>query len=804
MFRELISSGNLLFFDGAMGTMLQRANLKVGDFPELVNFESPDIVADIYRQYADAGADILTTNSFSSNEYKLKGSGLTVEQSIEQAVAIARRVEGALVALDIGPIGQLLQPLGTLSFEEAYDMFARQIRAGASAGADLVIIETMTDLLEAKAAVLAAKENSTLPVVCTMSFQQDGRTLTGTDPVTAATVLEGLGADVLGVNCSLGPKEMLPIIEQFLSTAHVPVIVQPNAGMPLLQDGQTVFPMRPDEFASHVRHMVQKGVRILGGCCGTDPEYIRASRSAVADQKPPVPRVPRKTTVTSAARTHIIGDDITIIGERINPTGKKKLQEALRTDNIDSILGEAISQRDAGAHILDINCGLPEVDEQAMMIRLIREVQSVVDVPLQIDSTSPEVIEAGARIYNGKPLINSVNGERQSLESILPIAEKYGACILGLTLDEAGIPETARERFAIAERIVAAAQDAGIPRENVLIDCLVLTASAQQAAVAETLKAIRMVKEGLGVCTVLGVSNVSFGLPRRDILNRTYLAMALAVGIDAPIMNPLSTGMMESIAAWRVLAGHDRESRSFIDAYAGTKAPVPSSAKGSSGDTGASGVDGLRMIVINGLRETAASATRKLLRTEAPMDIVEKQLMPALDEVGKRYEQGDLFLPQLIQSAETVKEAFAVIKEQVSREGGESLSRGKVLLATVKGDIHDIGKNIVKVLLENYGYDVIDMGKDVAPDEIVAKVRSENIRLVGLSALMTTTVQSMEETIAALRQEQLPCVVMVGGAVLNPETADMIKSDYYAPDAQGAVTIARTVLNGDEPQQQES
>lgn len=785
--KNLLNRDGFVFFDGAMGTMLQKAGLELGDFPEKYNFTMPDTVQAIYREYIEAGAEILTSNTFSSNDYKLQGSGISVEDAITKGIEIARQAAGdRLVALDIGPTGQLLAPMGTLSFDEAYALFRKQAVAGEKAGADVVLIETMTDLYEAKAAVLAVKENCRLPVICTVSFQQDGRTLSGADPLTCILVLEGLGVDVIGINCSLGPVEMIPIVETYLHYAHVPVIVQPNAGMPRLEAGETVFSMAPQTFADNLFKMAQMGVKLIGGCCGTTPDYIRETRKRVEGIKPLRPVPQPLTAVTSGARTVVMGEDITVIGERINPTGKKKLKEALRQQDYDYILNEAVNQKEAGALILDVNCGLPEIDEQAVMVKVIREIQAIIDLPLQIDSTRAEVIEKGLRYYNGKALVNSVNGEAKSLETILPVVKKYGACVLGLTLDEDGIPPTAEGRFRIAEKILGAVKAHGIPEQNLLIDCLVLTASAQQEAVMETVKAVRMVKERLGLKTILGISNVSFGLPRRDILNRTYLAMALACGLDAPILNPMSVDMMETVNGFRVLANMDRESKDFISAYSASSPQAAVS-------TGAKQDRPLEEVVVNGIREEAAKKTRELLAAESPMDIIEKRLMPALDNVGSRYEKGEIFLPQLMQSAETVKRAFEIIKDHFSKTGGEHVSRGKVLLATVKGDIHDIGKNIVKLLLENYGYDVVDMGKDVAPEAVLQGARDHGAGLIGLSALMTTTLKSMEETISLLHDSKLPCKVMVGGAVLNPDYAEKIKADFYGKDAGEAIRIAKQV-----------
>ncbi len=781
------------FLDGAMGTLLLQTGLGAGDFPEIHNFNNPDIVKGFYQDYIEAGSEIITSSTFSSNEFKMKGFEYSFKESIKQGIKVAKSaVSGQKVALDIGPIGQLMEPMGTLSFEEAYNMFAAQVLVGAACGADLVLIETMTDLYEAKAAVLAVKENCDLPVACTLSFQKDGRTLSGADPLTAVMVLEGLGVDAIGVNCSLGPVEMIPIIEQFVKYAGVPVIAQPNAGMPELVNGETVYSMTPKDFGISIRRMAEIGVAIFGGCCGTSPGFIKQAKEAVNDMSPVEIKTDRVTAVSSGSRSVIIGNDVTVIGERINPTGRKKLKEALRTENYDPVLIEAVNQRNAGAAILGVNAGLPDIDEKETLTAMVREIQAVVDLPLDIDSTDPEVIEAALRVYNGKALVNSVNGEEKSIKAVMPLVKKYGACVLGLTLDERGIPETAEGRLGIAEKILKAADLYGIKRENVLIDCLVLTVSTQQQIAVETVRAVRMVKEKLGVKTVLGISNISFGLPKRDVLNSTYLAMALTCGLDAPIINPLSPSVMNVVGSFRVLSNMDIGSEAYIDAYADmSRSAVTDPVSGTGTKLKKSTLESL---VIDGLKNEVALKTEEMLKTEDPMMIVEKYLLPAMDAVGERYEKCQIFLPQLIRAAETVKKAFAVINNRLSVKDKKSLIKGKIILATVKGDIHDIGKNIVKVLLENYGYQIIDLGKDVSPEEIVETAKKEGVKLVGLSALMTTTVKNMEDTINSLREQNISCTVMVGGAVLTREYADMIKADHYAHDARDAVRIAEMVF----------
>ncbi|WP_207707295.1 homocysteine S-methyltransferase family protein [Crassaminicella thermophila] len=776
-----------IFFDGAMGTMLQQAGLPIGELPESFNISYPEVIYDIHKKYIDAGADVITTNTFGANEYKLKDLPYSVEQIISKAVSIARDAAGnKLVALDIGPIGQLMEPIGTLKFDEAYEIFKRQIKAGETAGADLILIETISDLYEAKAAILAAKENCSLPVFCTMTFQQNGRTLTGTDPTTMVHVLEGLGIDALGINCSLGPKEIKPIIEKILKISTVPVIVQPNAGLPKLKEGKTVFDLTPEVFSEEIKNMAQMGISIIGGCCGTNPDFIKKAKKYLEGLYPIKLNNKKLTTVCSSTKTIVIGNDIKIIGERINPTGKKKLKEALRNNNLDYILSEAIKQKEAGADILDVNIGLPEINEKEMMPKIIKEIQGIVDIPLQIDSTNTDTIEAAVRVFNGKPLINSVNGKTESMKSIFPIVKKYGACVIGLTLDENGIPKKAEERAAIAEKIINTASSYGIPKENILIDCLVLTASAQQEEVMETLKAIKLVKDRFDVKTTLGVSNVSFGLPQRKIINRTFLAMALSFGLDAPIIDPLLESNLETIHTFNVLANHDKDAQNFINIYRNdSKKEEPKKLEAKKN---------LKQIIIDGIKDEAAQKTKELLNSITPLEIVNNYLVPALDLVGNKYEKEEIFLPQLIRSAETVKASFEVIKEHLLKEGKSNISKGKILLATVKGDIHDIGKNIVKVLLENYGFDVLDLGKDVPIEEVVEQTKAHDIKLVGLSALMTTTVKNMEQTIKAIRENHIHCYIMVGGAVLNQEYADMIGADFYAKDARESVTIAQKVF----------
>ncbi len=780
-------NNNFLLFDGAMGTMLQEKGLKGGELPEGYNIHSPEIVYEIHKKYIEAGADVVTTNTFGANRLKLKNSPYSVEQVIKEAVKIAKKASGdKLVALDIGATGQMFQPFGTLSFNDAYDIFKEQVIAGREAGADIILIETISDLYEARAAILAAKENSDLPVFCTMTFQENMRTLMATDPMTMVEVLEGLGVDVLGVNCSLGPKQLQPIIDKILDRATIPVMIQPNAGLPKLVDGETVYDLTAPEFAEEIRYMAEKGVTVFGGCCGTDPEFIKAVKDNLRNLKPRRLQNKKLTTACSSKKTVILGESVKVIGERINPTGKKKLKEALVKNDIDYIISEAIAQKETGSDILDINLGLPEIDEKEMMRKAIIELQSIIDLPLQIDSVKVDVIEEALRIYNGKAIINSVNGKASSMEKIFPIAKKYGACVIGLTLDEEGLPKTAEKRVEIATQIIETAKTYGIPEENILIDCLVLTASAAQEAVMETLRAIPMIKAKYNVKTVLGASNVSFGLPNRKIINSTYLTLALGYGLDAPITDSTSESLMDAIRAFKVIANQDKQCKEYIEFY--SNLPKKEGKKKEIGRN-------LKEIVIAGMKDEAKIKTKELLETKVPMEIVDSHLIPALDVVGEKYERGEMFLPQLIRSAETVKRAFEVIKEKLIVEGQNRISKGRIILATVRGDIHDIGKNIVKILLENYGFEVIDLGKDVPIEEIVNTARKENIKLVGLSALMTTTVQSMEETIKELRKNGIDCSIMVGGAVLNREYAEMIGANYYGKDARESINIAKRFFN---------
>lgn len=791
-FDELINGKKLVLLDGAMGTMIQRSRAKYDHSPELLNLTRPELIESFHRAYIEAGADIVYTNTFGANRYKLEGSGHSVDEVVKAGVDCAKRAaEGkdVFVALDIGPIGMLLEPAGTLKFEEAYDYYREIIEAGE--GADLIVLETMTDLYELKAAVLAAKENSDKPIIATMTFERNGRTFTGVSPSAAALTLSGLGVDAVGVNCSLGPDELEPVISEMTEYTDLPLVVKANAGLP--DPNSNEYNIMPDRFSECVDGLLKYGVKFIGGCCGTTPEYIAKMKDVLGGREyTPCPKT-KDTCVCSSSKTVEINMP-RIIGERINPTGKKLFKQALAENNIDYILTQAISQINGGAELLDVNVGHPDIDEKVMMVRVIKAIQSVCDAPLQIDSTKPEVLEEGLRAYNGRPIVNSVNGEEKSLSSVLPLVKKYGASVVGLTLDEQGIPKTAEGRFEIAKRIVSRAESLGIDRRDVYIDCLTLTVSAEQDACRETLKALHRVKTELGCKTCLGVSNISFGLPNRELVNSTFLTMALEEGLDLPIINPNIEAMTGAVRAYRVLSGSDKNSLEFISAY-NTAAPVEVKPQERQ-DTD------LFTAVYSGLKNEGAAAVRRMLGNTDPMEIVNTALIPALDKVGEEFEKGRIFLPQLIQSANTAQACFEEIKLHLSKNGSASVSKGKIILATVKGDIHDIGKNIVKVLLDNYGYTVVDLGKDVDPRLVVDTAVEQNITMIGLSALMTTTLGAMEETIRLIRNTralQNPdgssrCKVFVGGAVLTEEYAMKIGADFYCRDAKESVDAAKRVL----------
>ena len=786
-FKTLLQQ-DFILLDGAMGTMLQQRGLPPGACPELTALENPQWLLDIHRSYLESGSQVVYANTFGASALKLERTGHTPEEVIQASVALARQAAapfGALVGLDLGPLGQLLEPTGTLPFREAYSHFARQVGAGVQAGADLIAIETMTDLNEARAALLAAKENSSLPVLCTMSFDQSGRTFTGCSVSSMALTLEGLGADAIGFNCSLGPVQLRSLTEELLRWTTLPVILKPNAGLP--DPGSSGYDISPQEFASAMAELARLGVRILGGCCGTTPRYIALLKNALEGVPRPSLRPCIPAAVCSAARTVLL-DRPRVIGERINPTGKKLFQAALRRGDMDYILSQALQQVKAGAELLDVNVGLPDIDEEAMMTRAVIALSGITDAPLQLDSTKPQVLEAALRVYPGKAIINSVNGEEESLASVLPLAKKYGAAVVGLTLDRRGIPKTAGERLAIARRILERALALGIPARDIFIDCLTLTASAEQETAMETLNAVAAVKHELGLKTVLGVSNISFGLPAREPLNQAFLTLALGAGLDLPILNPNSAPMMAAFRAYRLLANQDPHGAEYIAAYGGESAPPPAPSANTAEPSLAAAIEG-------GLKEEAGAVAARMLEKTPPMTLVNEILIPALDRTGAAFEKGKIFLPQLIQSAGAAQAAFEQVRRKLAESGQAGEGHGPVVIATVKGDIHDIGKNIVKVLLENYGFEVIDLGRDVDPQAVADAVRKYHAPVVGLSALMTTTLGSMADTIALLHREKLSCRVMVGGAVLTGDYAASIGADRYVRDAKESVDAAREWLD---------
>ena len=877
---EALAGRAYLLFDGGMGTLVQAAGLHtVHEVPDLLNLTHPEAIVAIQRQYVEAGADCITTNTFNTNRLKLANAGATVAEVYAAAAANARVAGAPLVAGDIGPTGALLEPLGTLTFDEAFDIFSEQARAAEAAGCDLIVVETMADLLEAKAAVLAAVESTTLPVFATMTFGEDGRTFLGTTPAIAAATLSALGASAVGLNCSLGPTELAPLVGELAPHDRALVMAQPNAGLPRIQDGETVFDVGPNEFAQAMEAILDAGATVIGGCCGTTPDHIAAlralidarplpavasvsvpahtpvassatavsassasSRAAWGEQSEPkglsassVPNLRYRPafTVTSAQQMVSLPEGearIAVIGERINPTGKKKLKAALQAGDVDYLVAEAAAQQRAGADILDVNVGVPGLDEPALLSQVTRALQATVPLPLQLDSSDPAAIEAAARAYAGRPMVNSVNGKADNLATVLPVVARYGCTVVGLTLDENGIPPTAEQRLAIAERIVAAAEAHGIPREDVAIDCLVMAAATNQDEVREILRAVALVKERLGVRTVLGVSNVSFGLPARPLVNSTFLAAAFGAGLDMPILNPLNARYRDTVATFRILNGQDTGCRAFLEAYANTADPYEVAANPAASSAVASREGGaspaptkgipssypipvtgafadavetvahLAECVLEGRSAPVAVATERLLETHDGLAVINDVFVPVLDVVGQKYDEGTFFLPQLMASAEAVKAGFDLIRDRARAASANATptegahvpadADRAIIVATVQGDIHDIGKNIVKMLLENYGFTVIDLGRDVAPEAIVAAARDTGARLIGLSALMTTTVGAMEHTIA-LVHEQLPGVaVMVGGAVITQEFADQIGADFYAKDAAASTRVA--------------
>ena len=784
----------LLFFDGGMGTLLQAEGLQPGELPETWNIERKETIRKIHQSYFEAGSDIVLTNTFGANALKFHDENCSLKAIIDAAVENVRFGAKAgirdgrdyYVALDIGPTGKLLKPLGDLSFEDAYEAFKEVVQYGEKAGADLIHIETMSDTYEVKAAVLAAKENTNLPVFATMIFDDKGKLLTGGDVPSVVALLEGLRGDALGINCGMGPKQMLPILQQIAQYTSLPIIVKPNAGLPKQRDGQTYYDVTPDVFAKQLQEIVKAGACVIGGCCGTTPKHIRAMISACKDLEMTKPTFKNHTIVSSYGKAVELGDMPVIIGERINPTGKSKFKQALKEHNLDYILKEGITQQDKGAHILDVNVGLPDIDEVVMMKEVVRELQSVTSLPLQIDTVDTEAMEQAMRIYNGKPMVNSVSGKQESMNAVFPLIQKYGGVVIGLTLDENGIPKTAKGRLEVAGKIIEEAKKYGIDKKDIVIDVLTMTISSEPNGAKTTLEALKMVRDTYGVRTALGVSNISFGLPSRPVINANFYTMAMQNGLTAGIINPSSEDMMRSYHSYCALMNYDTNCENYIAHYGNqepAKTTVPAGQQ----------ID-LKTAIEKGLKEDAYQTTVALVKTKEPLEIINTYLIPALDTVGKGFEKGTVFLPQLLMSADAAKSSFAVLKEELEKNGGEEKEKEKVILATVKGDIHDIGKNIVKVLLENYSFEVIDLGKDVAPECIVETVLEKEVKLVGLSALMTTTVVSMEETIRQLREKAPDCKVMVGGAVLNQEYADMIGADFYGKDAMQSVYYAQKIL----------
>ena len=783
----------LLYFDGGMGTLLQSKGLKPGELPEVWNIEHADEVVDIHRQYFEAGSDIVLANTFGANALKFHDASYDLKEIVNAAIENVKK--GACLgagagrrtytALDVGPTGKLLKPMGDLEFEEAYEAFREVMKYGEEAGADLIHIDTMSDTYEVKAAVLAAKENTELPVFATMIFDEKGKLLTGGDVPSVVALLEGLRVDALGINCGMGPEQMLPILEEILAYTSLPVIVKPNAGLPKQRDGQVYYDVDPEQFARTMEKIVHMGACVIGGCCGTTPGHICAMIDRTKGLSVVPPSRKDLTIVSSYGKAVVLGEKPVIIGERINPTGKKKFKQALKDHDLDYILKEGIMQQDKGAHILDVNVGLPDIDEAAMMQEVVTQLQSVTSLPLQIDTVDAKAMEAAMRIYNGKPMVNSVNGKKESMDEVFPLIRKYGGVVIGLTIDEEGIPQTAEGRVKVAGKIIEEAGKYGIDKKDIVIDVLAMTISSEPEGAKVTLDALKGVREAYGVRTVLGVSNISFGLPYRPAINSNFYTMAMQNGLSAGIINPSSEDMMRSYYSFCALMNYDSNCEAYIRQY-GSQPVLPASSEGSRMT--------LKEAIEKGLKEEAHHATRTLLKEQEPLSIINQYLIPALNVVGKGFEKGTIFLPQLLMSADAAKIAFAVLKDELAKSGGDMEKKDKIILATVKGDIHDIGKNIVKVLLENYSFDVIDLGKDVPPKTIVETAIKEEVSLVGLSALMTTTVTSMEETIRLLRKHKPDCKVMVGGAVLNQDYADMIGADFYGKDAMQSVYYAQRIF----------
>jgi len=795
-----------LFCDGGSGTILQANGLQPGELPETWNLSHKERIVKLHRDYFEAGADIVVTNTFGANALKFPDHE-ELRQIVTNAVTLAKqarkevgREDDAYVALDLGPTGKLLEPLGDLSFDRAVELFSEVVRYGAEAGCDLVSIETMNDSYEVKAAVLAAKESCDLPVFATTTYDTDGKLLTGAPVEGVVALLEGLGVNALGVNCSLGPAQMLPIAQRLVNAASIPVIVNPNAGLPRVEDGKTVYDVGPEEFADIMEQIADLGIQVAGGCCGTTPAHIHLLKERILKNHPFKPQTHKhRTVVTSFSQVVEIGPRPVVIGERINPTGKKKFQEALKNHDIESILQVGLSEEDQGADILDVNVGIPKIDEPAMMQEVVTRLQGVTGLPLQIDTSDPKALERALRYYNGKPMVNSVNGKAENIEAVMPIVKKYGGVLVGLVLDEAGIPETADGRLAIAKKIYAAADRYGISRDDIVIDGLTMTISSDQSAAATTLETIRRVRDELHGHTILGVSNVSFGLPARELINANFLTMAIQNGLSSAIINPGNEVMMQAFRTSCALLGMDPQCMNFIAHYSGyvssAKRAAGQAQQAASSAVKAEGGSALQDAIRRGMKESAASLTIEALKTRDGLSIINEDLIPALDVVGNEFEKKIVFLPQLLMSAEAANAAFDEIKKTMT--GAPQKKKAKVILATVKGDIHDIGKNIVKVIMENYGYEVIDLGRDVPPETIVDTAIRENVPLVGLSALMTTTVVAMEETIKQLHEKKPDTKVMVGGAVMTQEFADQIGADFYGKDAMASVRYAESMFGDD-------
>lgn len=782
-FKKLLTYPTVIL-DGAMGTMIQKRKLDFGINEEL-NITHPEEIIKIHREYIQSGAKIIYANTFGANKIKLENSKYSTEEIVKAGIKnakIATQNTDTLVALDIGSVGKLLEPMGTMRFEEAYNVFKEIVLC--SENADLIVIETMTDLYEMKAAILAAKENTSLPIIATMSFEENSRTFMGNSVSEISLTLEGLGADVIGINCSLGPDKMIALAEEMMSFTNLPLLIRPNAGLPDPVSG--VYDVSPESYAQSMKELASIGVQFLGGCCGTTPLYIEKMYDAVKNVIPK--RKPHKecTAVCSGTKTVLINQP-RVIGERINPTGKKLFKQALIENNMNYVLSQGLEQINAGAEILDVNVGIPEIDEKEMMVKSIKMLQSIIDAPLQIDSTNADVLENALRVYNGKPIVNSVNGKEESMNSVLPLVKKYGAAVVALTLDENGIPKTAKERTQIAKRIQKKALSLGIKKEDIIFDCLTLTVSAEPDAVFETLNAMKYIKEEMGHKTILGVSNISFGLPNRELVNQNFLTSALCFGLDLPIINPNIPSMMGAVHTFKLLKNFDKNGENFISQYGNIKSSQTSVKEEKTID--------LPYAISNGLVSSAKEITEKLLEKQSAMEVINDILIPALDNAGSAFEKGEIFLPQLIAASNVAQASFEVIKNKMKSDNTETIFKGKIILATVKGDVHDIGKNIVKVLLENYGYDVIDLGKDVAPQSVLECAKKENVHLIGLSALMTTTLTSMEDTIKLIKENNLDCKIMVGGAVLTEDYAKKIGADFYGKDAKSATDFARSVFN---------